>query len=332
MHNLYLYPDIYFEPTYAKLYANKDEKVVEFRHESALGVITNLFIIRKVPYNLEDKVQYYDIVTPYGYGGPIIHNTSNKDKLIKEYLAEFQKYVDENNIIAEFIRFHPLLNNALDFKEIYNSIYDRKTVGTNLTYEDVISTEFSKHKRKDIRRILKNPNIRFEINENPIKLDEFIEIYYSTMERNKADSYYFFNKNYFDELLKKFQKNIITCKVFFKEKLIAMGVYFRYGKLLHAHLSGSLTEYLEFSPAYILKYAMAIYGHEKNYELIHYGGGTTASPENFLYKFKKDFGKNTEFDFYISKKIWNPSVYNQMCQKAGVDPNSSFFPAYRSKR
>lgn len=326
------YPDIYFEPDYARLYEEDLCKAEEYRFECEYGEITNLFLKREIGVSLNDGFKYYDIVTPYGYGGPIIHNTSDKGKLIAAYMEDFQTYTAKENIIAEFVRFHPILGNGVDFKDVYSVIYDRKTVGTNLTYEDVIATEFSKHKRKDIRRILKNPDIRYEVEENPECLDDFVEIYYSTMDRDGADDYYYFDKGYFQNMLDAFKGHITTGKVFLGEMLIAMGIYFRYGKFLHAHLSGTLSEYLEYSPAYILKYALALYGHEKGYDVIHYGGGSTSDPDNSLFRFKKQFGQNTEFDFYIAKKIWNSNVYKKICEVVGADINSAFFPAYRMKR
>lgn len=326
------YPDIYFEPDYARLYETENSRAVEYRFECEYGVITNLFLKRKIDIPLGDGVQYYDITTPYGYGGPVIHSKTDKEKLITAYMTDFAAYTNRKNIIAEFVRFHPIIGNGVDFKDAYHSIYDRKTVGTTLTYEDVIATEFSKHKWKDIRRILKNPDIRYEVDENPTTLDDFVEIYYSTMDRDGADDYYYFGESYFREMLEKFRGHITTGKVFLGDKLIAMGVYFRYGKYLHAHLSGTLSEYLEYSPAYILKYALALYGHEKGYEVIHYGGGSSRSADNGLYKFKREFGKNTEFDFYIAKKVWNEGVYRRICEAVGADLKSEFFPAYREER
>lgn len=327
-----LYPDIYFEPEYAKLYETDDSKAVEFRFECAYGVITNLFLKRKINISLPDGVQYYDAVTPYGYGGPVIHSATDKEQLIAAYMERFRAYAIKENIIAEFVRFHPLIDNGVDFKEAYKAIYDRKTVGTNLTYEDVIGTEFSKHKRKDIRKTLKNPDIRYEVDENPSTLEDFVEIYYSTMDRDGAGDYYYFKPEYFQKMLDKLKGHITTGKVFLGEKLIAMGVYFRYGQFLHAHLSGTLSEYLEYSPANILKYALAIYGHENGYRVIHYGGGSSRSEDNGLYQFKREFGKNTVFDFYIAKKVWNDDVYQRICEAAGVDVKADFFPAYRSER
>ena len=326
------YPDIYFEPNYARLYETEDSKAVEYRFECEYGVITNLFLKRKIDTVLSDGIQYYDIITPYGYGGPIIIDTTDADKLIAAYMEGFRRYAEQEHLIAEFVRFHPVIGNGVVFREAYGAVFDRKTVGTNLTYEDVIGTEFSKHKRKDIRRILKIPEIRYEVDEQPESLDDFINIYYSTMDRDKADDYYYFDSVYFRRMLECLHEHIITGKVFLGEKLIAMGVYFRYGKYLHAHLSGTLSEYLEYSPAYILKYALAVYRHEKGYEVIHYGGGSSRAEDNGLYRFKKEFGRTTEFDFYIAKKVWNQSVYRQICDAVHADTETGFFPAYRAKR
>lgn len=328
-----VYPDIYFEPAYGRLYENGTDEVCEqFLYESETGTVSSVFIKRRIPVHTDDG-EWYDIITPYGYGGPVITKLADpekKEELISGFMSSFGEYAKENRIVSEFVRFHPIIGNGVDFKEAYQSIYDRKTVGTNLTYEDVVAAEFSKHKRKDIRRILNDPEIRYEIDEHPESLSDFYEIYYSTMDRDHADGYYYFGERYFNRILETFPENVITCRVFYRDAVIAMGVYFRYKKLLHAHLSGTLTEYLKYSPAYILKYALALYGHDHGYEVIHYGGGTSASPDNGLYKFKKDFGKNTDFDFYIGKKVWNREVYDRLCELTGTDKDSAFFPAYRA--
>ena len=326
------YPDIYFEPAYARLYESEDSKAEEFRFECEYGLITNLFLKRSIPVSLGNGARYYDLITPYGYGGPVIHWSSDQEKLIKAYMAEFQAYTERENIVDEFVRFHPILGNGKVFQEAYGSLFDRKTVGTNLTYDDVIGIEFSKHKRKDIRKILSNSAISYEVCEHPETLDDFMEVYYATMDRDNASDYYYFSQEYFRNILSSFPKNVITGKVFLGGKLIAMGLYFRYGKYLHAHLSGTLSEYLDLSPAYILKYALALWGHENGYQVIHYGGGSSRSPENGLYKFKKDFGRTTEFDFYITKKIWNKEQYLQINKVMGANMETEFFPAYREGR
>ncbi|MDR7871383.1 MAG: peptidoglycan bridge formation glycyltransferase FemA/FemB family protein [Tissierellaceae bacterium] len=329
-------PDIYFSPKYGKLYEEiEDGKVETFKYESDLGLITNMFIKRKIPLKVEDKT-YYDITTPYGYGGPIVIkciDNEHRNDLIEEYKKSFSAYCKDNNIISEFIRFHPMLENHNDFKVVYNVQYMRKTLGTNLKdFDDPFQFEFSKSCRKIIRKALRE-GITFQVDEKPKNIDEFINIYNSTMERNDASEYYYFGDKYFENILNNFNDNIVFVKAIYENKTIAAGLYFIFDKLIHIHLSGTLNEYLKLSPAYVLRYAITLWGKENGYKLIHHGGGRSNSEEDQLYRFKKRFANNTEFDFYIGKRIWNNKVYVELekqYMRIKPEANREFFPSYRS--
>ena len=324
--------DIYFEEKYGSLYEKMENgKVDIFEYKNELGSIRSMFIKREIPMKIDNKT-YYDLITPYGYGGPIVVDcvdNSLRQELVQEYYKSFKAYCEANDIVSEFIRFHPILENYKDFKDIYDVQYMRKTLGTNLKdFDDPIQSEFSKSCRKVIRRALRN-GITFKIEKSPDKIDEFKDIYYSTMDRNDANEYYYFDDEYFNNIINNFKENVILVKAIYEEKTIAAGLYFIFGKIIHIHLSGTLNEYLDLSPAYILKYAVTLWGKENGYELIHYGGGRSNSEEDSLFKFKKKFAKNTEFDFYIGKKVWDIDVYNKLCELKGVNENTEFFPAYR---
>lgn len=325
--------DIYFEPNYGKLYEKmEDGKCEVFRYSSKLGTIQHIFIKRKIPINIDDK-EWYDLVTPYGYGGPLIIESSKESKnlLTQEFNKAFEQYCADNNIVAEFIRFHPIIENHDDFKSIYNVSYVRNTVGTKINCDkDPVQEEFSKSARKSTRRVL-NSGVTYRITENPDNIHNFKEIYYSTMDRNNASEYYYFDDDYFNDCLKLFSKNILLIEVLHENKVVAAAFYFSYGKIVHAHLSGTLKDYLHLSPAYVIKYATAIWAKDNNMGLIHYGGGTTNSEHDPLYQFKKKFTRNTEFSFSVGKKIWNNEVYEKLCRYAGVEKNTDFFPSYRCK-
>ncbi|NLJ25968.1 MAG: hypothetical protein GX354_11225 [Firmicutes bacterium] len=105
----------------------------------------------------------------------------------------------------------------------------------------------------------------------------------------------------------------------------------RHEDLIHAHLSGTLADYLHLSPAYVLRYAITVWGKERGYTLIHHGGGIAKGENNSLYRFKKRFGKNTGFTFHVGKRIWNKDIYKRLCLEIGVREDRGFFPAYRTK-
>ena len=325
-----MYRDIYFDKNYGKLYEHVENgKAKIFEYEDENGKVSNQFIIREIPIKVNEN-SYYDIITPYGYGGPIIDKCiGDKENLIINYEKAFRKYCEKKCIISEFIRFHPLENNAMDFKEIYKPQCIRKTVGTNLKdYKNPEKEEFSKSCRKNIRQAL-NKGVTYKVIRNPDNLQEFKEIYYSTMDRNKATDYYYFDDEYFSKILKYFKDNILLVQAIFQKKVIASGLYFIYGKTIHIHLSGTLNDFLYLSPAYILRYSVTLWGKENGYEIVHHGGGRSNSEEDSLYKFKKQFGINTQFDFYIGKKIWNKKIFDKLCEYKSVERNEEFFPAYR---
>lgn len=325
-----LYKDIYFEPAYGKLCEAIEEGTAEvFRLETDDGIISNMFMKKHLPEDLDPEQKYFDITTPYGYGGPIILEIKgNKERLLREYKDQFAKYCKDNKIIAEFIRFHPILRNDLDFNNVVNTFFARKTVATVVKdSDDPFQEEFSRSARKSIRRVLRR-DFDYEIIRRPENLKNFIKIYEDTMNRNDANDFYYFSTEYFENLLKYFKDQVLTINVIVEDACIASGLYFVYGKYLHAHLSGTSSEYLEYSPAYLLKYLTCEWSNENGIDYIHYGGGTTNNPEDSLLKFKSKFTKKGLLDFHIGKKIYDKTIYDKMVNKSKKN-HSNYFPKYR---
>ncbi len=325
--------DIYFDSNYGKLYENAENgKFISWIYDGKEGQVLHNFIVRTIP--IITEAPCYDIVTPYGYGGPLILKINfsySRKELAKAFEEAFCKYCSENNIVSEFVRFHPIVNNALDFKEIYNASLIRHTLGTNLVkYDDTINAEFSKGCRKNIRKAL-NKGVTYSVIKSPSKddIEKFKRVYYATMDRNSAVDYYYFDDKYFSDCLKYFKDSLLYIEAVFEGKTIAAGLYFIYNKIIHIHLSGTLSEYLHLSPAYILRYAVTQWGIENGCEMIHHGGGRSNDPEDSLYLFKKQFAQNTKLDFYVGKKIWDEDKYNLLCDIKGVTTDSDYFPAYR---
>lgn len=323
--------DIYFESDYGILNEKIEMGVKEiFEFSNSCGSVRHMFIKREIPFRL-NGITYFDIITPYGYGGPLVlpKEREQKDALVKDFMMAFAQYCQMKNIVSEFVRFHPVTKNALGFEDYYSLEHVRNTVGTNLRdYNDPIDYEFSKSCRKTIRNAIKK-GVGYKITTHPQDLKDFKYIYFSTMNRNQADKFYYFNEDYFDKCIELFGNNIVLVEAIYKEQTIAMGLYFVYGKTIHVHLSGTLSDFLYLSPAYVLRYAITIWGKEQGYELIHHGGGRNSAPDDGLYLFKKQFGKNTEFKFFIGKKVWNHDIYQKLCK--ALRTNTEFFPAYRSR-
>ena len=322
--------DIYFQTNYGRLHEKAEGGSMEvFTHKGSFGRIHHMYIKRKIPFQVEGRT-YYDLITPYEYGGPLIldHEPGVKNDLIFEFQAAFGEHCKEHSIVSEFVRFHPLMGNAQDFKDMYGITLSRTTVGTDLTHTDPIQAEFSRSAKQTIRRQLRQ-GMEYKVTPKPATFGDFPRIYYETMARNRASDFYYFSQNYFQDCLEVFGDNIVLVEALDQGKTIAAAFFFTYKDLIHAHLSGTLTKYLKLSPAYMLRYAAAVWGKENGFRLIHHGGGITKSKNNPLFLFKNRFGK-ARFPFYIGKRIWDSEIYRLLCKAAGATVGRGFFPAYRA--
>lgn len=297
--------DIYFKAEYYKLY-EKDEdvkgKMFIYKEEEKIAIYT--FMLNKINNN-ELKEEYYDIESVYGYGGPL---TNSFDKtFLSNFEESFLKYCNENKIVAEFIRFHPLIHNENIFNKHVQVIHNRSTVYLDLTKGiDRIWNEDIKSKNRNVIRKAEKNGLYVELSND---YETFKTIYNSTMKKVDARDYYYFDDKYYENI--KENSNFILLNVKRENKVIAAAIFMVYGEYFHYHLAGSLEEELKFSPNNLLLWEAIKYGINKGYKKMHFGGGLINSLDDNLFKFKSSFSKSYT-DFYIGKRIHNLDVYEYL--------------------
>ncbi len=302
--------DIYFTERYAKLYETTEASAEAYVFEDEQKVYLFPFIRKEVIIAGE---KYFDIETPYGYGGPI-SNTQDRD-FIETAFGEFRRLALENNIIAGFVRFHPLLKNQELVGKGCDVLFDRKTIAMDLRdSEEVIWNNHVHKKHRASIRKAEESGLRFVVDEKLEHFDRFVSIYNHVLDNLDGDDFYRFNNDYYEGIRKALGKDSFLGLVYMDDKIISAIVFFTYGIYGHAHLGGSLAGYFNYCPNNLLFYNAALYLKEKGIKYFHFGGGTDGTEDNLLYKFKKRFSKN-EFDFYIGKMVLNERVYAQACSE-----------------
>ena len=256
-------------------------------------------------YNLEKD--YYDIESAYGYVGPL-SNCLDK-KFINNFENEFNKYCRNNNIVCEFVRYHPLIKNENIFKENIEIDENRTTISINLnkSLNEIWNNDISSKNRNVIRKALKN---KLSVSYNG-EFDKFKEIYIETMKKVRASEYYYFNDSYYDSL-RKIPNVIIEIKK--DNDVIASAMFMYMEQYFHYHLAGSRKEYLKYSPNNLMLWSAIKYAHENGFKKMHLGGGLSNKEQDNLFKFKKSFSKDTD-KFYIGKRIHNYDIYNLIIKR-----------------
>lgn len=256
-------PDIYYLSNWRKLYAVKENgKPEEYRFENENGIIIYPYIKRKVdiPINNQD---YYDIITPYGFNGPIIlEGCKNRKEQVKRFNEDFQKYCEENNIIAEYIRFSPWFKNYLDFQENYTLRLNKKTIAIDLSVNDILMDEINGKRRNCIRSAIKK-GVKIEFDFEGKTINDFYRLYQNTIKKNKISEYYWLSKEFLSEHFEKLQGNIFIANAIFENKIISSSIFVYQNKELHYLYSANDYEYTYLNGNSLLLYEVAIWGKDK---------------------------------------------------------------------
>ena len=304
--------DIYFTPEYYKAYQeNGDGKAICFVFEENSNIAIYPFLINEVPSSYDFK-GCKDIQSVYGYSGIIHNDIDNLETFSKLFFKSFYDYCQNEKIIAEFCRFHPLIKTEEFSKGFIDIFEDRGTVVLDLSQnmQDIWDKSYSSINRNMIRKAIKN-NIHISVSEKIEDFQSFFDIYNETMKNVNADNYYFFSDKYFsvffDDL--KDKSKLLLAKI---DDEIISGMLLMYSdNYAHYHLSGRKKEYSNLASNNLLLDTAIKIAKEMKCEYFHFGGGTSSDIKDSLFKFKSGFSKENKM-FYIGKKIHNQEVYDQI--------------------
>ncbi len=323
--------DIFFLNEYIKINETVEKGIsVKYEYECEYGKVNHGFIKRKIEPCINGK-EYFDIITPYGYGGPLITECSDHAKLLKMYFSSFRIFCKENNIISEFMRFH-LFDNRLVRQNYYgevvkllsNVIRDLK-----LPMEE-IWLDFDRKVRKNYRRATKD-GVTLRLDQTGSELKRFLKIYYSTMERNHANNYYYFPESYFKDINLNLKGHYAYFHATVDQTIVSTELVLFSEKYAYSFMGGTLSEYYSSRPNDFLKVEIIKWCKAKEKELFVLGGGHKL--DDGIYQYKKAFSPHSTEDFYIGKYIHDHDVYEKLValrvQEKDYDKGTTFFPAYR---
>lgn len=302
--------DIYYSPEYYSLYQDHGDGVAccfVFETDGNLAMYPFLKNpITPLGYRLDKE--YYDIQGAYGYNGII--TTTDDLEFIAAFWEAFDTYCKESDIIAEFTRFHPLLNNQRFASPLMHTFYSRHTVALDLTEEDIWMHQISSKSRNMIRKAEKEGVTIVESDD----YETFRRLYNGTMSDLRAEDFYFFPKRYYDEYKKVFKEKSLLCFAMLGGKVIAGSMFMFSNSYAHYHLSARDREYSRYAANNLILWYAIQRAKERGSKWFHFGGGTTGDESDSLLKFKKEFSK-TETEFWIGKRVHNEAVYDEVLRQ-----------------
>jgi len=325
----------YYCYEYLKYYENETDNLLFFLlRKNDEAVVLMPFLKRKI--SIADiETQYYDVITPYGYGGPL-YNEVNKDNLV-EFWKQVDSWYRDNDIVTEFVRFSLTGNHSSYTGELTPTLKNVK--GDIKDTSEAQWTSFLPKVRNNYRKSQKH-DLTFkmfvgtEINIDVLTC--FSEIYSSTMERRNACEMLKFSLKYFKQLVLGNQQNFAIAMAYYEGKPVSGELIIVHSETIYGFLGGTLAEYFQYRPNDFLRVEIIDWARKTGKKEYILGGGRADG--DGLYKSKKSlFPKDEDVLFYTGRKTINNEIYNQMNSmvvsyvldtEEDVE-SSGFFPMYR---
>jgi hypothetical protein len=301
--------DIYYTPEYLELYANARAAANCYAYIEKDNIYIYPFMKGSVPWLKE----YFDICTPYGYGGPL-SNTEDHVFLNSAYQC-FCAEARERNIVAELIKFHPLFCNYLPLEKVFrgnimrmrSTVYAEIDIDEELRWKDV----YSHANRKNINKAKRN-NLEIRIGKDSQLWDDLRSLYEKTMCYNKAGDFYFFSPDYFKRIASKLDGSYILAGCLYKGMAISVLLVLLGKAYAHCHLIGTARESMNLGGNNLLHHELILWCKKNGYKKLHLGGGRTDGDDDLLLRFKKNFSDKI-CDFYVGESILNQAIYDELC-------------------
>ena len=348
--------DVYHLHEYAHLDATRNGgRAAAFLFVAGKRSLLLPLVVRETP-NFGDQAHSsestttFDAISPYGFPGPALSecgiasnmNSANVS-FMKEAATSFVELLRSRNIVSVFLRFHPLLAHQVSFAELVmaaGSVTGKVVPHGDSVYCDLSLTEaemWQQTRRRDRSYINKaqREGFRFEFDQQWSGLEQFIEMYYATMRRVNADSFYFFPREYFHQLRDCLADYAHLAFVKSPDDHRVCGaILTTCSDIIQYHLAGTHGNFRHCHPNKFLIDQARRWGKRIGKRWLHLGGGVGGAADSLLH-FKSGFSK-LRSTFRSFRLVTDPLAYERIvAQWSPAEARKTidfdgYFPAYRN--
>ncbi len=255
-----------------------------------------------------------DVVTPYGYGGPV---GGPQD----EFPAAYEEWCARRGVVSSFAVFHPLLGTA---GPPFRCTPLAGTVAWDLRGGAALLERMHKHHRRLVRRA-QRAGYDVAVEPRPSDLSDFVAIYDRTMERQDAAPFYFVPPPYWEALAR--DVPLVRVDVRDAGALVASVLGMGEPPWLHYHLGAAADAARGTGASHLALYELARWGREHGFDTLHLGGGVGGRADSLL-EFKLRFAPGGLLGARLGKAVHDRIAYARLTGSDAIDWDG-YFPAYR---
>lgn len=325
--------DTYHLPEYVRVASRHEGGApVAFYAQQGGDALLLPLLMREPPTYLGAPSDWCDVISPYGYPGPIATPNASPE-FLRSAIAAFRRVAREYGIVSAFVRMHPLRSVPIDLLEGLGDV----VLHGSVVYVDLAQTEeqwWAETRNDHQRSITRLVRLGYSVEmDDWTAYPTFRAVYRSTMERHSASAFYFFSDEYFSELHELLGDHVHLCIVRSPDGDVAAGGLFLLADgIVEYHLGGTAEAHLAKGPSKLMFDFVRRWAKAAGASVLNLGGGVGGATDS-LYWFKSGFSRLSAA-FHTVRIVFDEERYHRLSAASRVlhppeDAHTTFFPAYR---
>jgi hypothetical protein len=330
--------EVFAHPGYVSLYAvSTGTRACCASLSGKAGSVLYPFLLRDLTMEafwLPSLGRAVDIVSPYGYAGAYSWGGTETDELAAVFWAEFNAWAERQNVVSEFVRLSLFPETLLAYPGVTDERLDNVIRRLDLE-EGALWMDLQHKVRKNVKKARRN-GVSVEEDPTGARLDEFLRIYESTMDRRGASSGYYFGRDYFERMHESLSGQFTYFHAVHEGKIVSSELVLLSADNAYSFLGGTDPDSFGVRPNDLLKYEIIRWAASAGKKRFVLGGGYERG--DGIYRYKLAFAPGGATPYRVGRRILNEQAYEALTRnrfdrdprRATAEGPHGYFPEYRA--
>lgn len=301
--------DIFYCPEYVELaarYIHRGGRPLCALFESGSTYLMYPFLERAIEF--AGTVDYRDITGVYGRGG-VVGRYPTAAETIRFHDA-LRAYCRDRRIVCGFDRYHPILRN----ERMASSSARVFDVGGFVVVDlrpplGEIERRFKHAVRKSIKKA-ERAGCEVFSEATGAHLDDFLEVYAATLDRNRAREFYYVDPEFYREIQARLEGRYRFFYTAIGGKIVSCELVLIQGLYCHSFLGGSREDFRDACPNHLLKREIIRFARSVGCLYYLLGGGPT--PYDGIWDYKRGFAPDGSLPSTVGGTIFDAEAYEAL--------------------
>lgn len=326
--------EVMAHPEYARLFARPCDRVVAAIGEDAGGSVLFPLIVRPLaaePWAGPGE-RRWDATSPYGYGGPFAWGGHPRDDAA--FWRAYAGWCEEERIVSTFARLSLFPEELAFIPRGVEELAPNVVIGLSEGVE-ALWRGYEPKVRRWVATA-ERAGLDVDVDEDGRRLDTFLGVYERTMDRHRADAWYYFPRTFFEAIVERLHGQFAFFSTLSGGEVVSSDLVLLSAERVYYFLGGTLEHAFPLGPNYLLKHRIAVWALEHGKRSCVLGGGY--QPHDGLLRYKRAFTRGAVVPFRVARLTHDEAACRELTAlrassaAPGAEawkPRDGYFPPYR---